>query len=54
MESESDPNQCAHAPCSCVVPAGKRYCCEHCEQAQAASADSMTAGGCDCGHSGCG
>jgi hypothetical protein len=54
MEPDIDPNRCAHAPCTCSAPAGELYCSEHCEQAQAASSDSVTAGGCGCGHPGCG
>jgi hypothetical protein len=54
METNTIPNQCAHAACTCVVPEGKLYCSDHCQQAQAASADSLGAGGCGCGHPGCG
>ena len=40
---------CAHIPCSCVVPAGQKYCSESCE---VAGSDEVEIA-CECGHSAC-
>jgi hypothetical protein len=44
----STPAKCAHMACSCTVPAGKKYCSTHCEDAKG-----MTTLTCHCGHHGC-
>ena len=43
-----EPKKCAHATCTCIAPAGKKYCSTFCED----SAGTTTLQ-CDCGHPGC-
>jgi len=45
----SEPKKCAHAMCTCIVPADKKFCSQICEDSVG-----MTALGCDCKHPGCG
>jgi len=47
---ESSESKCAHQGCSCKVPAGKRYCSDHCSNAQAAG---KVGSSCACGHPAC-
>jgi hypothetical protein len=44
----SDPKKCAHAACSCMVDAGKKFCSQICEDSK-----SVTHLSCHCGHAGC-
>jgi hypothetical protein len=44
----SEPKKCAHANCSCIVPEGKKFCSEICEDSAG-----VTALGCDCKHPAC-
>ncbi len=47
--------KCAHANCSCTVPAGQQYCSPMCREA-AESARGETQGpkgDCGCGHAAC-
>jgi len=42
----NEPKTCAHIPCRCVVPAGRQYCGQWCEEA--GSEDVEIA--CECDH----
>jgi hypothetical protein len=42
------PSKCAHMSCTCMAPAGKKFCSTHCEDSK-----SMTTLSCHCGHHGC-
>lgn len=42
------PKKCAHASCSCTVPAGQKFCCQMCEDSK-----DVTDLSCDCKHPGC-
>jgi hypothetical protein len=44
----AESKKCAHAACSCIVPDGKKYCSEICEDST-----SVTELSCDCKHPGC-
>jgi hypothetical protein len=44
----SGPKKCAHGPCSCIVPDGKRFCSQICEDSV-----NTTSIRCDCRHEGC-
>ena len=44
----SESKKCAHGPCSCVVPEGKKYCSQMCEDSKG-----VTSIKCDCKHAGC-
>jgi len=43
---------CAHPLCKCTVPAGERYCSEHCA-IEAARPSRAEGSKCGCGHSSC-
>jgi hypothetical protein len=43
-----EQKKCAHETCNCTAAAGKKYCCNFCED----SAGTTTLQ-CDCGHPGC-
>ena len=43
-----DQKKCAHQGCSCMAPAGEKYCSPFCRDA-----DGTTTLQCDCGHPGC-
>jgi hypothetical protein len=40
---------CAHIPCTCVVPAGQKYCGQSCEEAGSDEVEIA----CECGHTAC-
>ena len=45
--------RCTHSGCTCKIEADRKYCSEHC--ARSSPAPGVTeAGGCGCGHPGCG
>jgi hypothetical protein len=46
---ETEQKKCAHIPCLCVVPPGKKYCGESCEDAGAGEVEIA----CECGHPAC-
>ena len=48
MATASEVKTCAHGPCNCVPPSGKKYCSQVCEDSKG-----MTALTCHCGHTGC-
>ena len=44
--------RCAHPLCKCTVPAGKRFCSDHCQKAS--ERPSRAEGSkCGCGHAAC-
>ncbi len=45
----SEAKKCAHASCSCAVPADKKFCSQMCEDSAA-----TTSIACDCKHPACG
>jgi hypothetical protein len=45
---QNTPTKCAHMACTCMAPAGKKFCSTHCEDAKG-----MTTLSCHCGHHGC-
>lgn len=47
MANES--KKCAHLPCSCMAPAGEKYCSQFCKEAGGAETEIA----CDCGHPPC-
>jgi len=49
--SNHELKTCAHVPCTCLVPAGQKYCSQSCEDAGSNEVEIA----CECGHPpGCG
>jgi hypothetical protein len=44
----AESKKCAHKSCSCMVPDGKKYCSQICEDGK-----NLTSIKCDCKHPGC-
>lgn len=44
----AESKKCAHMACSCMVPAGKKYCSQMCEDSKG-----LTTLKCGCQHPGC-
>ena len=44
--------RCAHPMCKCTVPAGKRFCSDHCEK-EATRPSKAEGSKCGCGHAAC-
>ncbi len=44
----SELKKCAHESCSCIAPAGEKYCSRLCEDSKG-----ITTLKCECEHSGC-
>ena len=45
----NEQKRCEHPACQCVVPDGKKYCSQRCEDAGGSEVEIS----CDCGHPGC-
>jgi hypothetical protein len=45
--------RCGHALCKCTVPAGQRFCSDHCEQQAAKGGSRLEGSHCGCTHAPC-
>ncbi len=54
MTTETSIRTCAHASCSCEVPAGQTYCSPYCANAAVDAAPESGSPDCGCGHPQCG
>ncbi len=59
MEIQEAKKRCAHANCTCIIPAEDTYCGDACRIAEQTTINPMdmtaaAARSCQCGHPGCG
>lgn len=53
MNESTRQARCGHALCKCTVPAGRRFCSDHCEQQAASGGSRLEGSQCGCAHAPC-